>query len=284
MPAHRRPKSRPKPRTVVEPAAISPRRGVHRARRSSLEKMIEILDLFGEGGLQWTPEAMMKRLGCPRSTLYRYLKVLTDAGLVTSLPGIGYTLGPRIAELDFEMRSGDPMIANGRPLLQALTHEVPGVGLLCRYYRNRVLCVHQESSAEEFRSGYERGRPMPLARGSASRVILAGLRLPQLRKLYETQGSEFSDVGLGSSFAAVQEHLSAIRRQGHCISRGEVTPGVVGIAAPVFDGEDAVVGSLSITVWESGLAERRIAFIVDRVKFSAKVLGNAMRRRPDAGS
>lgn len=248
-------------------------------RRSSLEKMLEILDLFEDEGRQCTPERMMKRLGCPRSTLYRYLKVLADAGLVTSLPDIGYTLGPRIAELDYEMRSGDPLIANGRPLLQALTHEVPGVGLLCRYYRDRVLCVHQESSAEQFRSGYERGRPMPLARGSASRVILACLRQPQLRKLYEAHGAEFSAVGLGGSFAAVQEHLSAIRKQGHCVTRGEVTPGVIGIAAPVFDSEEAVIGSLSITVWEAGLSEKRIAFIADRVGFSAKVLSNAMRRR-----
>ena len=245
--------------------------------------MLDILDLFGDAGQQWSPEGMMKRLGCTRSTLYRYLKVLADAGLVTSLPDIGYTLGPRIAELDYEMRSGDPLIANGRPLLQALTHEVQGVGLLCRYYRNRVLCVHQESSADQFRSGYERGRPMPLARGSASRVILAGLRQPQLRKLYDQQGGEFSDVGLGSSFPAVLEQLSAIRRQGYCITRGEVTAGVVGIAAPVFDGEDAVIGSLSITVWESGLTEKRTAFIVDRVKFSARVLGNAMRGRAEPG-
>src|SRR3990172_3444925 len=127
------------------------------ARRSSPEKMLDILDLFEEEHLRWAPEQMMARLGCPRSTLYRYLRVLTNAGLVTSLPDVGYTLGPRIAELDYEMRSSDPLIGNGRPLLQALVREIAGIGLLCRYYKDRVLCIHQEGAATDFNSGYERG-------------------------------------------------------------------------------------------------------------------------------
>lgn len=239
---------------------------------------MEILDLFEDRRQRWTPENMKKRLGSPRSTLYRHLRVLIDAGLVSSLPDIGYTLGPRIAELDYEMRTSDPLITNGRPLLQALVREVPGVGLLCRYYRDRVLCVYQEQGSTDFLSGYERGRAMPLARGAASRVILANLKLPQLRQLYERQSREFARVGLGKTFAQLQEHLRRIRRQAYCVTHGEVTPGVLGIAAAVFDSQGAVIGSLSITVTAAGVGERRQRLIADRVCFAADVLGNAMRR------
>ncbi|MBI2319498.1 MAG: IclR family transcriptional regulator [Betaproteobacteria bacterium] len=248
------------------------------ARRSSLEKMIGILDLFEEEHLRWTPEQMMARLACPRSTLYRYLRVLANAGLITSLPDVGYALGPRIAELDYRMRSSDPLISNGRPLLEALAKEIPGIGLLCRYYRGCVLCVHQQAGANGIRSSYERGRAMPIARGAASRVILAYLKPAHLRQLFESQAREFSRVGMGRSFAKVQEHLRQIRRQGHCVTRGEVTPGVIGIAAPVLDSEAAVIGSLSITVPESGANTRRLRSITDRVAFSAQVLTNSMRR------
>jgi hypothetical protein len=47
----------------------------------------------------------------------------------------------------------------------------------------------------------------------------------------------------------------------------------------VFDGEGAVIGSLSLTVWDSGVTDRRLAGIVDRIVFSAQVLSNAMSRR-----
>jgi len=248
-----------------------------RARRSSPEKMLQILDLFEEPRARWTPEQMMQRLACPRSTLYRYLRMLTNAGLVTSLPDIGYTLGPRIAELDYHMRSGDPLIEKGRPLLQALVKELPGVGLLCRYYKERVLCVHQEADSGGLRSGYERGRAMPIARGAASRAILANLKLAQLRALHERQPREFRRMGMGATFEQVQAYLRRIRKQGYCASRGEVTPGVIGIAAPVFDSEGTVIGSLSITVPEAGMNERRQRQAADRVRFSAQVLTRSMQ-------
>ena len=234
--------------------------------------MLEILDLFEEEGMRWTPERMMQRLRVPRSTLYRYLKVLTDAGLVTSLPDVGYSLGPRIAELDYEMRSSDPLIVDGRPLLQALVAEVPGVGLLCRHYRGRVLCVHQEGVTREFRSSYERGRAMPLAQGAASRAILAYLKPAQLRRVLLALSGRRNQLEMN-------EALQRIRRDGYCVTRAELTRGVIGIAAPVFDAEGAVIGSLSLTVWDSGVTDRRLAGIVDRIVFSAQVLSNAMSRR-----
>jgi DNA-binding IclR family transcriptional regulator len=262
--------------TAAPSRRIDPNRGSDRKQgsRSSLEKMMEILDLFDEIGVRWTPERMMKRLSVPRSTLYRYLKVLGDAGLVTSLPDVGYTLGPRVAELDYEMRTGDPLITDGRPLLQALVSEVPGVGLLCRHYRGRVLCVHQEGAVPQFRSSYERGRAMPLAAGAASRAILAYLRPATLRSLYDRHQTELPKRGL----AVLQADLAAIRREGYCVSRGAVTPGVIGVAAPVFDTEGTVIGSLSITLWAAGVSERRLATVIDRVVFGARVLTNAMGR------
>ncbi|MGY9105836.1 MAG: HTH domain-containing protein, partial [Alphaproteobacteria bacterium] len=86
----------------------------------------------------------MQKLGFTRSTLYRYLKTLSAAGLITSLPNVGYTFGPRIAELDYEMRNRDPLIIGAKPVMEKLVEDIPGVALLCRRYRDRVLCVHQE--------------------------------------------------------------------------------------------------------------------------------------------
>ena len=45
--------------------------------------------------------------------------------------------------------------------------------MLCRLYRNQVMCVHQETTPvpPDFAIGYERGRPLPLYRGAASKII-----------------------------------------------------------------------------------------------------------------
>jgi DNA-binding IclR family transcriptional regulator len=249
----------------------------------SLEKMISILDLIEGSDMEWTPEAMAERLELTRSTLYRYLKVLTDAGLLNSLPGVGYTLGPRIAELDFRMRHSDPLISASRPVMAKILSEVPGIALLCRRYRDFVLCVHQETSpGVGFRSTYERGSARPMLRGAASRIILAHLPGLALRKLFQDAPKDFAAAGLGEDLVQARANMRAIRQRGVAVTRGELAMGVTGIAAPIFDSKGVILGSLSVTIGQSDLQSERVAFVVDRVFFGARIVSKAIARDREA--
>ena len=175
---------------------------------STLGKALGIIDLLeaAEGPVSF--EALHAALGFTRSTLYRYLKTLQDAGLATSFPDRGFALGPRVVELDYRMRVTDPLIAAARPAMAQLVAEFPGVALLCRLYRDRVLCVHQDGRlGGERRSTYERGLAMPLFRGAASRVILAHLPGPAVTRLRARHAAEFAEAGLGATPAAVRAAL-----------------------------------------------------------------------------
>ncbi|MDB5572074.1 MAG: hypothetical protein JWN93_3257 [Hyphomicrobiales bacterium] len=241
---------------------------------NSPERMLAVLDLFDAAGPAWTIEGMAGALGYTRSTLYRYLKSLTDAGLLTSLPGVGYTLGPRIAELDYAMRSRDPLIVAARPIMAQLVADVPGVALLCRRYRARVLCVHQEERAAGFVSTYERGRAQPLLRGAASRVILANLPAPFMRKVLQAHADDLAGAGLGEDVGAARAALRGVRQKGWDATVGDVTPGVTGVAAPVFDEAGTVLGSLSLSVGRR-LSPESVADVAQRVMFCARVLTRA---------
>lgn len=243
---------------------------------NSLERMIGILDLFEGEAQQWTSEEMHARLGYARSTLYRYLKVLTDAGLLTSLPEVGYTLGPRIAELDYQIRTQDPLIRAAAPVMAKLVREAPGIALLCRRYRDKVLCVHQEHGTKSIRSTYERGRARPLLRGAASRIILAHLPAPRIARLFEAQPEEFVAAGLGGTLPEVRAALKAIRQAGWDSTEGQVTAGVIGIAAPIFDSREAVLGSLSITIPAKDAGPRRVERIAEHVVAGAAAVTKAI--------
>jgi len=250
---------------------------------NSPERMLAILDLFESRTMEWTTEAMAAATGYSRSTLYRYVKTLTEAGLLASLPGLGYTLGPRVAELDYLMRSRDPLILAGRPIMAELVAEQPGVALLCRRYRrDKVLCVHQEQNAPGFVSNYERGLARPLLRGAASRVILAHLSRASIGTTIEARRDELAPAGLGDSLEEARARLRAIRQRGWDCTMGDVTPGVTGVAAPIFDQNGLVLGSLSITIGESRLSPERQAEIAQRVVFCARVLTRAATRIEDA--
>lgn len=242
----------------------------------SHERMLSVLNLFDLEHPEWSFDAILSELGYSRATLYRYLKTLTDAGLLTSFPGRSYTLGPRIIELDYQIIMTDPLIHAARPVMKELVSNFSGVSLLCRRYRNRVLCVHQESSNPQLRSQYERGRARPLLRGSASLVILANFPAYQLTKLYEQEADEFAKAGLGKSLPQVRETMKQIRQVGWAKGEAQLTPGVTGIGAPIFDAHREIIGSLNLTLRETGIPDERVAQIGERVRFCAGIISKTL--------
>jgi DNA-binding IclR family transcriptional regulator len=243
---------------------------------SSLEKMLSVLEFVEERGQVAGMDEMLEGLNLTRSTLYRYVRTLVEFGLLATSPGAGYTLGPRIVELDYKIRARDPVILASHPLMTQLVHTVPGIALLCRRYRDRVLCVHQVSGAVGFVSTYERGRARPLLKGAASLVILANMPSPQISKLHQQDPEGFAQAGLGESLKAVRQALRAIRQRGWQASESQVVSGVTGIAAPIFDSGDHVMGSISLTVGRTGLSPAEVAEVAARVVYCGQVVSGAL--------
>jgi DNA-binding IclR family transcriptional regulator len=247
------------------------------AQGGSGEKILAILDLFSEAHLEWTPNQLMARLGYSRPTLYRYLKLLKETGFLSSLPNHGYTLGPKVVELDFLMRKSDPVLGQGAADVDALAARHPCSALLVRYYGTRLLCVHSACSIVNPVSSYPRGRPMPLARGAISRAILAFLPRRRQMQIIEDILPELSATGLGADPSEVADALREVRRAGVAIAHGEVTPGVVGIAAPVFDAGLSPVAALCLTITEAELAGGLpLSAIAQDVKATADAISAAL--------
>lgn len=137
--------------------------------------------------------------------------------------------------------------------------------LLCSLYRDKVLCVHQERCDFALDISYSRGRPMPLFRGATSKVMLAYLPERQLARLFADHRRDIAESGLGDDWPGFAAAMRAIRRQGHCVSHGEVDPGAVGVSAPIFDGERRLLGSLSRVLAASDIPAAGLARITDSV-------------------
>lgn len=250
-------------------------------KAASGDRILAILDLFSEDRLEWRPDQMMAQLGYSRPTLYRYLRTLCDAGLLTSLPGAAFTLGPRVTELDFLMRRSDPLIAHGAETLDGLAQRHPCSALLVRWYRRKLLCIAASVSAAEPRSSYPRGRPMPLGHGAISRAILAWMPKRSAASLIEEHLDEFARHGVGNSLEDVFEVLRKVRRDGFAVGRGEVTPGVIGIAAPVFDSGRSPIAALTVTTEASLLTPEAEASTAEAVRDGARRLTETLARLRD---
>jgi DNA-binding IclR family transcriptional regulator len=242
----------------------------------SAERILGILDLFNESRLEWTAEEMMSELGYTRPTLYRYIKTLKDAGFLSQNGPHGLTLGPRVVELDYLMRKSDALLLEGGAVLKELAARHPSTALLVRWYGNKLLCVASEVSTPHPKSSYPRGRPMPLARGAISRAILAHLPRRQMLAKINENFSDLRELGLGDTVDEIAETLRHMRKGGALVARGEVTDGVVGIAAPVFDASRAPIAVLCLTIDRDTLDDAKVKDLSDTIWAASTRLSDAL--------
>ena len=225
------------------------------------DRTILLLKLFTLDRPAWTVEAAAAALGVSVSSAYRYVAALTEAGLLTSAASGQYILGPAIIQYDRQIQLTDPLLRAAKPAMTELLPFAPdgSTVILCQIFRDAVLCVHQVTRAPSgARFSYERGRPMPLFRGATSKIILAHLPSRNLRRLYAANQAEIAEADLGQSWEAFREAMASMRKRGHAVTRGEVDPGHIGIAAPILDDSSRVLGSLSF-VTPIGRGTRRAA-------------------------
>lgn len=254
---------------------------------NSLERILALLDVFTEDRLEWTPDEMMDALGYSRPTLYRYLKILKEAGFVTSMPSGGFALGPRVVELDFLMRKSDTLVQYARPHMESFAAAWPCAALLVRWYGNKLLVVDSETATPELENDYPRGRPLPLSRGAISRAIMSALNRRKLMPIVEANQAELATVGLGDTIDEVLAELRRIRRRGYAVAVGEITSGVTGIASPVFDGGNSPIGTLCVTIANDAAVPELVERIGKRVSEASAEIGARLaadRRNADGGT
>jgi DNA-binding IclR family transcriptional regulator len=212
---------------------------------SSLERMLRILDLFTEDHPIWTVDGMGGALGFTRSTVYRYVRELADANLLFQVEAGRYALGARIITWDRQLRVSDPLVRAARSLEPTFPHwGAEQVWLVCRLFRDQVVCVHQTGTLSD-QVSYSRGSPRPLFMGATSKAILANMGSRHQSQLFLENPGDVESSNLGKTWEQFRRSLQRLRRQGYVLSTSEVDADVFGLAAPIFDGDGKVVGSIS---------------------------------------
>ena len=181
---------------------------------SSLARMLGVLDLFSEQRLHWSAEDIGEALGVSLPTSYRYLKTLSDAGLLQRRPDAQFTLGPRIVVLDHFIRQTDPVLQCGIPFMKELVAQTGLDCVVSSLLGDQLLDTHREHGSMPADLSYGRGRPRPLFQGAAPKVILAGLPTAQLHRLLDTHSAEVAAAGLPTDWPGFRRYYAQIRKHG----------------------------------------------------------------------
>ena len=241
---------------------------------SSAEKILAILDLFGEVPTALNADAIASRLGQSRSTCYRNLKSLVDRGYLVSSIGGGYTLGPQIMNLESHMRSTDPLILAGQPIVEELAKDFPGTAMICRVFRESFVAIFSVQSPQDKRE--LRGRALPLVRGATARVIQAHLPRHRLTKLYDDHAKDFSTLGY-ASYGDLQKTLKDIQKRGSVRVFGEVRAYANAVAAPILNPDGVIEGTITLSATKELFEGDVLDSAEERVRFCARLLSRQLR-------
>jgi DNA-binding IclR family transcriptional regulator len=236
---------------------------------NTLSKTLAILDLFTAESMVWTADEMAERLGYTRPTTYRYIRELISAGFLVRFGDGSYSLGPRSVELDFLIRQADPFLVAGVPVIRDLCQQTGSDINLFELYGDRIVTVHQQSGIDALPLSFGRGRPLPLLRGAGSKIIVAHLPRPRLKRIYE-QNADDARTYLGAEdFAQFRASLATMRKAGYAVSQGELDPGYAGIAVPVQTAEEQILGCIVAALTPQRFALTRIDSMVELLTLGA---------------
>jgi DNA-binding IclR family transcriptional regulator len=87
-----------------------------------------------------------------------------------------------------------------------------------------------------------------------------------------------------TSRAALEVELAAVRERGYAVIDGELEPGLVAVAAPIYGDGGAAVAALSVSGPGTRLTPARIADVAAACMAQASGLSGVLGHRPDAAT
>ena len=204
----------------------------------AVDRALDILLAFRQGDRSLTASELLKRVDLSRPTLYRLLRTLEMRGFIlASGEPQRFQLGPSVAQLAHVWGSGTNLADLAQPVMRRLWDTTGETVALLLHRGGERVCVAELPSPQplSFKRGV--GHSESVVNGASGRAILAFVpdAEPYLQDKVPT-----------AQLPALRLALARIRDQGYAISRDELIKGAVAMAAPVFAGDQRVLGSLAV--------------------------------------
>ena len=245
--------------------------GGYRERNSTADRALDILLMFTDAQPVISGNAVADRLGVARSTAYRYLQSLVSSRFLEEAPGGGFRLGLRILEIARLARRGYGLSEIAIPAMTELSAAVRETVLLTRRVGDLVVCVERaEAGGQPVRISYEVGSTLPINAGASALVLLAWSPADETRRLLAAADLRRFTPATLTDVDAIMARLAQIRQTGHSVTRAELDPDVLGIAAPIRDEQDRVVAAVSIAALASRVSAAAEIEFVEQVTTTAR--------------
>lgn len=223
------------PGTAPGGAGTGSTTGAEGARR-----VLAVLQAFSPQFHTLTARDLADATGIPLPSMYRYIALLRDMGLLVGDDRGSYHLSAKLMSLARAAEAAESIIDLADPVMRDLVNTCGETVILVRLIARTPVCVHRVESPHTLRTTFEPGQALPLERGASSRLLLAGLA-PRIR------GELLAPLADRDPEAAkrLEGLIQQAAERGWAVSEEEIDRGVWAASAAVTDGR-ATVAALTV--------------------------------------
>lgn len=235
---------------------------------STAENVLDVLLLFDSSRPELTAEEISRLIGAPRSTTYRYIRTLRDKGFLEATTHDTYCLGPRL--LQFARLAGrqEDVGRIALPIMDKLCEKTRETVLLTRLFDGHAVCVERVEAPQAVRITFERGQIQPLHADASSKILLAYISEEKVENYLSMPLQAFTSNTVTDP-DELKAQLRQIRRQGYCLSEGEVDAGATTVAVPIFGRRGRLVAGLSVAGPTFRMDEAAVDKVLDWLRDAA---------------
>jgi DNA-binding IclR family transcriptional regulator len=211
------------------------------AQAGSARRALELLLCFRRDRHTLTSRELSELTGIALPSVYRYIALLRESGMLIGDDQGNYHLSIRFVGLAQAAEAADPLIAISDPAMRELADLTGETVLLVRLIGRSAVCVHRIESSHSLRTSYEPGQPLSLEHGASARILLGSMS-PEARRATLAPLAECDPTRA----AQLEEDVRLALRRGWATSREEIDRGVWAVSAAVRDADGQVVAALSV--------------------------------------
>ena len=243
-----------------------------------LAKGLNLLEVLAQSAEGMTAVELADSVGVHKTTAYRYLNTLLQAGYIQTNGDGRYHLGNKILELSSQLLRRMPLREMAHPFLVKLSAETQKTVHLCVLDGSEIVYIDKIESQSSLPMMSRIGSRAPAYCTSVGKALLSSLPTNQVVSLLQETTLQKRTANTITDPIQLLEEIKATRKRGYAIDNGEHEEGIKCLAALIRAYGGDVVGALSLTGLKrefdgSEESEKMIAAITKTATEISRALG-----------
>lgn len=243
----------------------------------AVKRAMHLISLFQDHGPSLGVSEIASLMEIHKSVAHKLLVTLESDDWVSKNPDTDkYSLGLSLLKLSLLVPHQFNFRHSARSIMEELVeqaNETVSLNILDNHYRYAI-CIDLVECNHSVRMTRNIGSHYPLHAGATGKTLAAHMSENQIEELLNSNLIQYTNNTITTP-DELKINLFDIKNKGYAVSDGEIDDGLVGIGAPILDGEGNLVAGLSISGPEYRFKpEDKMDKLIKLVKEKAKRLSD----------